>query len=133
MADRRTLMLEGASPLASSSARYLGIVALQNSRCGSSRNQMRNSSTKTCQREGLPLGDSCVKKAWKKACTQGLPELHLHDLRRSAVRNMDRAGIPRAVAMRISGHRTESMYHRYNIVSERDLAGVKDEDGAVLV
>ena len=83
--------------------------------------------TKTCRREGRPLGDSCVKKAWKKACTQGLPELHFHDLRRSAVRNMDRAGIPRAVAMRISGHRTESMYHRYNIVSERDLAGVKEK------
>jgi hypothetical protein len=39
---------------------------------------------------------------------------------------MDRAGIPRPVAMRISGHRTESMYNRYNIVSERDLAGVKE-------
>jgi integrase len=81
-----------------------------------------------CQREGRPLGDSCVKKAWKTGCTQaGLPELHFHDLRRSAVRNMDRAGIPRPVAMRISGHRTESMYNRYNIVSERDLAGVKEK------
>ena len=49
------------------------------------------------------------------------------------MRNMDRAGIPRAVAMCISGHRTESMYTRYNIVSERDLAGVKEKDGAVFV
>jgi len=81
-----------------------------------------------CQRDEQPLGDSCVKKAWKTACTEaGLPELHFHDLRRSAVRNMDRAGIPRPVAMRISGHRTESMYNRYNIVSERDLAGVKEK------
>ena len=78
--------------------------------------------------ESRKYGDSCVKKAWKTACSQaGLPELHFHDLRRSAVRNMDRAEIPRAVAMRISGHKTESMYNRYNIVSERDLAGVKEK------
>jgi integrase len=81
-----------------------------------------------CQRNGHPLGDSCVKKAWKKACLDaGLPDLRFHDLRRSAVRNMDRAGIPRAVAMRISGHRTEAMYRRYNIVSDRDLEGVKEK------
>jgi len=69
-----------------------------------------------------------VKKAWKTACdAAGLPGLHFHDLRRSAVRNMDRAGVPRPVAMRISGHKTESMYNRYNIVSERDLADVKEK------
>jgi len=78
-----------------------------------------------CQREGQPLGDSCVKKAWKTACdAAGLPGLHFHDLRRSAVRNMDRAGVPRPVAIRISGHKTKSMYNRYNIVSDRDLADV---------
>ena len=80
-----------------------------------------------CHNHGEPLGDSCVKKSWKKACTAvGLPELHFHDLRRSAVRNMDRAGVPRPVAMKISGHKTESMYNRYNIVSERDVAEVKN-------
>jgi integrase len=79
-----------------------------------------------CHNHGKPLGDSCVKKSWKKACTAvGLPHLHFHDLRRSAVRNMDRAGVPRPVAMRISGHKTESMYNRYNIVSDRDVAEVK--------
>ena len=69
---------------------------------------------------GRPLGSHL--KGWARACKDaGLEGLHFHDLRRSAIRNMERAGIPRNVAMGISGHTTEAVYRRYDIVSPRDL------------
>ena len=62
------------------------------------------------------------RRSWLSACQRaGVPGRVPHDFRRTAVRNLERAGVPRKVAMAMVGHKTESVYRRYDIVTESDL------------
>jgi integrase len=78
--------------------------------------------------DGAQIKD--FKKTWRNACeTAGYPGKIFHDFRRTAVRNLERAGVPRSTAMQMVGHQTESIYRRYAIVDEsmhREAAALLD-------
>jgi integrase len=107
-----------------------------------------------CRDDGAPVGN--FKKAWRTACvaagffrvvpvlaadgtprrrkdgtpvTVKQPTKLVHDFRRTAVRNLIRAGIPETVAMKMTGHRTRNVFQRYAIVEE----GMLREAGEKLV
>ncbi len=70
---------------------------------------------------GKPVKD--FRRTWRTlAKAAGMPDLIFHDFRRTAVRNMVRAGISKNVAKLISGHTTDSIFDRYDITDETDLA-----------
>jgi integrase len=70
-------------------------------------------------RDGKPI--KSFRKAWQTACSAaGLEGIVVHDMRRSAIRNFRKAGIGESDGMKISGHRTNSVYKRYDIIDEQD-------------
>ena len=107
----RTVMLEG------------DLAELIDRRCAArlfEKNGHVRLATLVFHRDGEPVGD--FRKARATACqAAGVPHKLFHDLRRTAARNMVRAGVPERVAMAVTGHLTRSMFDRYNIVSEDDL------------
>lgn len=71
-------------------------------------------------RRGRPIRYQAFNKAWKAGCRKAGVDYLFHDLRRTTVRNLEAAGVPRSVATRITGHKSEAVYRRYAITRPED-------------
>jgi integrase len=72
-----------------------------------------------CRPDGMRI--HTFYEPWREACKAAGIERIPHDFRRTAVRNLERAGVPRTTAMAMIGHKTESIYRRYSIVDQAML------------
>jgi len=82
---------------------------------------LRRAWNNACRKTGLGYGyrlNLQYAEKWQEEYPQGPI---FHDFRRTAVRNMVRAGVPESVAMKISGHKDRSVFERYNITDEKDI------------
>lgn len=83
-------------------------------------------------RDGKPVSHALMDR-WKAACAEAeAPGLIIHDLRRSAIRNMIRAGVNQTVAKTITGHRSDTVFERYNITTSDDQRRAGDATAAYL-
>jgi integrase len=100
------------------------LIRLQRERTDKLQKRQRKIIPWVFHRNGIRIRE--FKKAWRAATKRsGNVGRIPHDFRRTAVRNLERAGVPRSVAMRLVGHKTESIYRRYAIVARQDLvAGI---------
>ena len=95
------------------------LIYAQRSRTTALEKEMKTTIPHVFHRHGRPIRD--LYKRWRLACKEAKVDRLIHDLRRTAVRNLERAGVPRSVAMKLTGHKTESVYRRYAIVAKADL------------
>ena len=83
-------------------------------------NEDRRRTPRVFHRDGVPV--RVWRTALRNACRQArLPHRLLHDCRRTAARNLIRTGIPKRIAMLLTGHKTREVFDRYNIVNEQEL------------
>jgi integrase len=83
--------------------------------------------------DGAPVNEKRFYAAWHVACVAaGLPAHIPHDFRRTATRNLVRAGVPEDVAMKLTGHKTRSVFAGYNVTGGKDLEHVAEQRHAYL-
>lgn len=88
------------------------------------RRLLRNGCPTVFEREGAPVSERTYRYHFKLASERAERKGKLpHDCRRTAARDMERARVPRGIAMKLLGIKTESIYRRYAIVAEDELAG----------